>query len=218
MDSKPNTDGNPAAEPTGSPADRQCVRVAAPQGLLLEAALWARPRGPLTRLHLADLGRPDLRYAAGDSALRLDDVSANGLRLTLERPEALGPALDRLTSDDCLCLLYLKLGRPLSSAEEQPLALFLGATPVAARADDGRLALALNILYRAQPERDDKALTFFNVSRRPIRELAAWCDEAARLDHAEPRPAFRGLHLSRLLAELDALAAQAEAAAPPETE
>jgi hypothetical protein len=199
----------------GQMADRKCLRVAAPQGLLLEAALWVRPPEPPARLHLLELGRPVLRCAAGDPALALDDVSANGLRMTLARPQDLGPALPALAAGDCLCLLYLKLAQPLSSPDELPLTLFLGAAPVSAHEDGGRLLVALNIIRRGQPERDDKALTLYNVSGQPIRELAAWCDEVARMERAEARQLPRGLRLGRLMHELDALPERvAEAASP----
>lgn len=196
-------------EQPGSMADRRTLRVAVPQALFQEAALWMRPVHTPTRLHLQELGSPDLRCAAGSDVLRIEDISASGLRLTLARPEALGSGLALLKPDAGLPYLYLKLTQPISAMEERPLALLLCVAPVAVRQqEDGRLMVAMNILYRGQPDRDDKSLTFFYVAKHAIRELAVWCDEVALMERVPQRPAARGLRLDRLLLELDTLLAQ----------
>ncbi|MBI5518735.1 MAG: hypothetical protein HY916_01600 [Desulfovibrio sp.] len=196
-------------EQQGSMADRRSLRVAVPQPLFREAALWLRPAHTPTRLNLKELGRPDLVCPAGCGSLLIEDISATGLRLLLPRPEELGPGLALLSGAGGLPYLYLKLAQPLSAQEEQSLALLLAVEPVAAsRTENGGLSVAVNILYRAQPDRDDKALTFFYVARYAIRELAAWCDEVARMDRAPARAQPRGLRMNRLLLELDALPGQ----------
>ncbi len=193
-------------ERQGSMADRQNLRVPVPRSLFQEAALWVRPSHTPTRLHLLELGRPDLRCGADSPAIRLEDISASGLKLTLARPEGLDEAIARLRSDDCLCYVYLKLSQPLSAQEEHPLALLLGVVPVAVReAEDGALSMAMNILYRGQPDRDDKSLTFFYVAKHAIRELAAWCNEVTLMERVPQRAGARGLRMERLLLELDTL-------------
>jgi len=198
-------------EQQGNVADRKCVRVHVPQGLLREAALWVRPLQVPTRLHLLELGRPDVLSLPHPTALRIDNISASGLRLILGNPQDMGTALELLKSQNCLAFLYLKLAQPLSAVEERPLALLLGVEPVALREENGQLAAAMNILYRGQPDRDDKSLTFFYVGKYPIRELAAWCDEVTLMDRAPMRTAARGLRMDRFLSELDMLLAQARA-------
>ncbi|GAB6124858.1 hypothetical protein [Humidesulfovibrio idahonensis] len=205
-------------EQQGTVEDRKCVRVAVPQALFLEGALWVRPEHVPTRLHLLELGQADLRFARESSALRIEDLSANGMRITLTEPAAsLGPALHLLTSGPCLVFLYLKLSQPLSAVEDRPLSLLLGMAPIALRQqEDGTLAASLNILYRGQPDRDDKSLTFFYVARYPIRELAAWCDEVTLMDRLPQRPVARGLRMDRFLLELDTALAHAEPQGPPQ--
>ena len=195
----------------GTLQDRKCVRVAVPQALFLEGALWVRPEHVPTRLHLLELDQPDLRFARESPALRIEDLSANGMRITLPDPSAsLGAALPLLTSGHCLVFLYLKLSQPLSAVEDRPLSLLLGVAPIALqKQDDGQLTASLNILYRGQPDRDDKSLTFFYVARYPIRELAAWCDEVTLMDRLPQRPVARGLRMDRFLLELDTALAQA---------
>lgn len=193
-------------ERQGSMADRQNLRVPVPRSLFQEAALWVRPSHAPTRLHLLELGRPDLRCGADSPTIRLDDISASGLKLSLARPEGLDEVIARLKSDDCLCYVYLKLSQPLSAQEEHPLALLLGVVPVAVReAEDGALSMAMNILYRGQPDRDDKSMTFFYVAKHAIRELAAWCNEVTLMDRVSQRAGARGLRMERLLLELDTL-------------
>lgn len=195
-------------EPQGSLADRRNLRVPVPRSLFQQAALWVRPSHTPTRLHLLELGRPDLRCGADSELLRLEDISASGLKLTLARPQELGggsgEALALLRSEACLCYVYLKLSQPLSAQEEHSLSLLLGAVPVAVRdTEDGGLSMAMNFLYRAQPDRDEKSLTFFYVARYAIRELAAWCDEVLRMENAHEHHESRGVRLNRLLLELD---------------
>lgn len=213
-------------EDMGNRANRRCMRVTVPSDLFRTAGLWLRPWAAPTRLDLLELGAPDLRFSADPareenpraaaSGLRIDDLSANGMRLTLTRPAELGQKLALLRAPDCLCLVYLQLAHPLATEDVLPLSIFLGTRPVALREEDGWLTLTLNILYRGQPERRDKALTFFYVGEHPIRELAAWCDEVQRLDRLpDPHPA-RGLQLSRLFFEIDAALAQAERQPFPE--
>ncbi|MDR3640810.1 MAG: hypothetical protein P4L39_05760 [Humidesulfovibrio sp.] len=201
-------------EQQGSRDDRKCVRVTVPQSLLLDGALWVRPAHVPTHLHLLELGRPDLRFTAVPPCLRIEDLSANGLRITLMDPKTLGQNLDMLKSGPCLVFLHLKLSQPLSAVEDRPLSLLLGVTPVAVREEeDGQLVVALNILYRGQPDRDDKSLTFFYVAKYPIRELAAWCDEVTLMDRVPQRPIARGLRMDRFLLELDTVLTQAESQA-----
>lgn len=208
-----------ALEQKGNIEDRKCVRVAVPAALFIEGALWIRPEQVPTRMHLLDLGRPDLRVEHGATSLRFDDLSANGLRVTLAAPETLGPALDLLKAGRCLILLHLKLAQPLSAMEERPLSLLLGLAPVSLREEpDGSLGVSMNILYRGQPDRDDKSLTFFYVAKYPIRELAAWCDEVTLMDRVPTRPAARGLRMDRFLLELDTALAQAEAQLSQQTQ
>jgi len=199
-------------EQQGNVEDRKCVRVVVPQALFLEGALWVRPNQVPTRLHLLQLGWPDLRFSRESSALRLEDLSANGLRITLADPASLGENLALLKSRQCLVFLHLKLSQPLSAVEDRPLSLLLGVAPVSLREEkDGGLQVTLNILYRGQPDRDDKSLTFFYVAKYPIRELAAWCDEVTLMDRVPTRPAARGLRMDRFLLELDTVLAKAEA-------
>jgi hypothetical protein len=198
-------------EQQGNMEDRKCLRVAVPQALLLEGALWIRPEGVPTRLHLLELGHPDLRFTSATRGLHIEDLSANGLRITLENPQAMGPRLELFKSGRCLAFLHLKLSQPLSAVEDRPLSLLLGVAPVFVRElEDGRLVVALSILYRGQPDRDAKSLTFFYVAKYPIRELAAWCDEVTLMDRLPQRPAARGLRMDRFLLELDTVLAQAE--------
>ncbi len=205
-------------ERQGDPEDRQCVRVAVPEALFVEAALWVKPPHVPTRLSLAALGRPQLRLADNPRGLRIEDISANGLRLTLPRPAELGDAAVMLSGGPCLVFLYFKLNQPLTAVADRPLTLFLGAEPVAVRPqDDGSLVVTLNIVYRGQPNRDEKSLTFFYVARYPIRDLAAWCDEVTLMDRAQDRPAARGLRMDRFLLELDAELERARAAADKES-
>jgi hypothetical protein len=206
-------------EQKGSMEDRKCVRVAVPSALFREGALWVRPQHVPTRLHLLELGRPDLRFELGSGALHIDDLSANGLRVTIAEPSALDGRLEQLKSGECLIFLHLKLLQPLSALEERPLSLLLGLAPVSLReGEGGALILTMNILYRGQPDRDDKSLTFFYVAKYPIRELAAWCDEVTLMDRVPVRPAARGLRMDRFLLELDAVLAQAEAQTSPQNQ
>ena len=146
-------------EERGSLENRKCVRVTVPDTLFVEGALWIRPQHAPTRLHLMELGAPQLRFAQGSPLLRIDDLSANGLRLTLARPQGLGEGLAALKSGNCLVFLYIKLHQPLTSVEERPLSLFLGAEPVSLREEEnGGIVLTLNILYRGQPNRDEKSM------------------------------------------------------------
>lgn len=202
-------------EQRGTVADRQCVRVTLPRELFREAALWVRPPGALSRVHLLEIGRPDLRFSGDSPAVHIDDISANGLRITLRHPQDLGDSLALLKSGACLVYLYLKLAQPLSALEERPLSLFLGVTPVAVREEDGQLVVAVGILYRGQPDRDDKSVTFFYVAKYPIRELTVWCDEVTLMDRPPLRPAEKGLHMDRFMLELDTLLAQAQPSASP---
>lgn len=206
-------------EQKGSVEDRKCVRVAVPPALFREGALWVRPWHVPTRLHLLELGRPHLRFEPGSGSLRIDDLSANGLRVTLAEPAALNGHLEQLRSGECLIFLHLKLMQPLSAVEERPLSLLLGLAPVSLREEEsGALVLTMNILYRGQPDRDDKSLTFFYVAKYPIRELAAWCDEVTLMDRVPVRPVARGLRMDRFLLELDTVLAQAEAHTPPQNQ
>jgi hypothetical protein len=190
-----------------------------PSALFREGALWVRPQHVPTRLHLLELGRPDLRFELGSGALHIDDLSANGLRVTIAEPSALDGRLEQLKSGECLIFLHLKLLQPLSALEERPLSLLLGLAPVSLReGEGGALILTMNILYRGQPDRDDKSLTFFYVAKYPIRELAAWCDEVTLMDRVPVRPAARGLRMDRFLLELDAVLAQAEAQTSPQNQ
>jgi len=196
--------------------DRRCVRVTVPEALFVEGALWVRPKHAPTRLSLQDLGAPQLRFECGSRLLRVEDLSANGVRLTLARPAGLGEGLAMLKGAKCLVFLYIKLYQPLTAVEERPLSLFLGAEPVSlCEEENGALALTLDILYRGQPNRDEKSMTFFYVAKYPIRELAAWCDEVTLMDRARERPVARGLRMDRFLLELDAVLAREESAGPP---
>jgi len=206
-------------EERGSLENRKCVRVTVPDALFVEGALWIRPPHTPTRLHLSELGAPQLRFAQGSPLLRIDDLSANGLRLTLGRPQGLGEGLAALKSGNCLVFLHLKLHQPLTSVEERPLSLFLGAEPVSLREEEnGAIVLALNILYRGQPNRDEKSMTFFYVAKYPIRELAAWCDEVTMMDRARSRPAARGLRMDRFLLELDSVLEREENGGQPQNQ
>jgi hypothetical protein len=199
-------------EQEGNIENRKCVRVPVPPALFIAGALWIRPEQVPTRMHLLDLGQPDLRVEHGDTLLRFDNLSANGVHVTLTAPEKLGPALDLLKADRCLILLHLKLAQPLSAVEERPLSLLLGLAPVFLReGPDGSLGVGMNILYRGQPDRDAKSLTFFYVAKYPIRELAAWCDEVTLMDRVPTRPVARGLRMDRFLLELDTALDHAEA-------
>jgi len=206
-------------EQLGNLEDRKCVRVVVPPALFLEGALWVKPEHVPTHLHLLELGRPDLRFLRESAALRIEDLSANGMRITLSNPASLGERLPLLESRQCLIFLHIKLSQPLSAVEDRPLSLLLGVTPISLREqEDGRLMVALNILYRGQPDRDDKSLTFFYVAKYPIRELAAWCDEVTLMDRLPQRPVARGLRMDRFLLELDTVLAQAEAQTAPPTQ
>jgi hypothetical protein len=206
-------------EQPGSVEDRECVRVAVPPALFLEGAVWIKQEHVPTRLHLLELGRPDLRFLRESPALRIEDLSANGMRITLSNPAILGERLPLLKSSQCLIYFHIKLSQPLSAVEDRPLSLLLGVTPISLREqENGHLEVTLNILYRGQPDRDDKSLTFFYVAKYPIRELAAWCDEMTLMDRLPQRPVARGLRMDRFLLELDTVLAQANAQAAPLTQ
>jgi len=201
----------------GSVEDRKCVRVSVPPALFLEAAMWVRPWQTPTHATLQELGAPDLRFAAATGALRIDDLSANGLRITLGPAQSLNDKRELFLSGVCLVYFYLKLAQPLSIEEDRPLSLLLGVVPVTTREEDGRLVATLNILYRGQPDRNEKGLTFFYVAKHPIRELASWCDEVTLMDRRPLRAAARGVRMNRFLLEVDSALAQATSPRPSAT-
>lgn len=176
---------------------RNSFRLDVDDGDVIELAAWIRPALEPTTFHVRELGMPNLLLGRVNCSLRLDNLSADGLGVSL--PVACRHYPKELQRQ--ALLVYLKLANPLNSSEE-PLSLLLGCTVRALRHTEERIYLGLHIVCEGVPDAGEKVVHLINVEKYGITDLTRWCDEKDRALRSGLRGMSTGLRMERLLSEI----------------
>ncbi len=178
---------------------RQSFRLDVQDGDVMELAAWIRPSLEPTSFHVRELGMPNLLLGRFNCSLRLDNISAEGLGVSMRTSCRHYPS--DLKSQ--FVLVYLKLASPLDPTDE-PLSLLLACSVTAMRATEERIYLGLRIICEGVADASEKLVHLVNVEKYGITDLTRWCDEKDRASRSGLKPAPKGLHMERLLAEIAA--------------
>lgn len=178
---------------------RGCFRVRPDEGDVLELAVWFRHRPPQGALHVTQLGKPSLLMGRSRCTPFLEDISAEGLNLSIRTacPYELEPLRESHV------LVYLKLA-DLHDPLDAPMSFMLGCEIVRFDPLDTQIRLGLRITHEGEPEVVSKSLRFVNVEKHGINDLTRWCDTKDRLSRLGKAKPYAGLRLDRLLAEIHA--------------
>jgi len=179
---------------------RNSFRLDVEDGDVIELAAWFRPALTPTTFHIRDLGMPDLLLGRVNCSLRLDNLSADGLGISLRRVCRYDPEDIRRQA----VLVYMKLANPVDSACE-PLPLLVACSIQALRATEDRLYLGLHIVCEGVPDASAKLVHLVNVEKYGISDLTRWCDEKDRATRSGLKAAPAGLRIERLLSEIAAV-------------
>lgn len=178
---------------------RNSFRLDVQDGDVMELAAWIRPSLEPTTIHVAELGMPNLLLGRVNCSLRLDNLSAEGLGVSLRKACRYYPA----DLKDQYVLVYMKLASPMDPSDE-PLPLLLACSIVALRSTEERIYLGLHIVCEGVPDASEKKLHLVNVEKYGISDLTRWCDEKDRATRSGLKAAPKGLRMERLLAEIAA--------------
>jgi hypothetical protein len=175
---------------------RSAFRIDLNEDFVLELAVWFKRGREIRRVHLADLGQPQMTKGQPPHP-RLENISANSLALSFNSGQAM--AQDRF--NDVLVLAYFKLIPPEGDGYE-PLCLMTGFEVKGAKFYDGRMFLGLRLVYDAEPEPGEKVLRFQDARKYGIADLTKWCDDMNRVVRNGEYPRMPGFRLERLLSEI----------------
>jgi len=178
---------------------RADFRIGVPAHYVRQLAVWPSAGAAMIRLSLADLGAPLMACAAGpDGAMRLMDISVQGLGLCVKLPHPCADILEKAA----FCHTYLKLWDPSLEDPYSVLSVFTCNRIMRVVRRDGWLLVGARFMRFAVGSRLEKELEFLDAQICGVSVLARWCDNLARGEFSHPGQARTGLDLDNLLAEL----------------
>lgn len=179
---------------------RADYRVAVPDSLVRELAVWFCPQKEYMRLGAAELGRPHLTMSMlGSGRMILTDLSIRGLGMhAVLHQDVVAQFLSAKA-----CFTYLQLWDPTADDPYGVLSVFTYNNLVRVAEKDGGLILGARFVRFAVGSRLEKTLEFLDAQVCGVSALARWCDNVARGVHVEPGHHYGGLDMDNLLAEVE---------------
>lgn len=176
---------------------RRSLRVSPPASLVREIAVWFAPPCAEPTLALADLGMPDLVSMRCSTTLRIFDISAVGMRLSIDK--SVFPTVNQIKCGHCY--VYLKLMTPLPG-KNTLRCLLLGVKLMGLASDEKSIHLRCQIVTRAQPAGASKSFSLFKIEKVGIKEISVWCDEISRMGRGILPPITCCMDMENLLVEV----------------